>query len=328
MSTAHAVRYHEHGKPLEVLRFEEIEVAAPGAGEVQIRMLAAPINPSDFGMIGGSYGRLPQLPATAGREGVGEIVAVGENVDKGWISRRVRFPENGTWQTLANSKADDVWFIPEDVPIDLAAMSFVNPPTAWRILRDAYLQRGDWVIQNAGNSAVGIFVTQMAKHLGINTISIVRRPEVIEPLKQLGAQHVFVDTDDYLKEIDKLTEGKRPQLALNMVGGESAIRLIKSLANGGRLITFGGATGEPIRFPTRYFIFNDVILKGFWMDRWYRTNSRERINIMMSKIYALMRDETIKAPVDGRYPLSQFKEAIAKAGQPRCGKILLVPDAQ
>jgi NADPH:quinone reductase-like Zn-dependent oxidoreductase len=60
----------------------------------------------------------------------------------------VRFPEEGAWQSLANCRSDDVWFIPEDVPIDLAAMSHVNPPTAWRLLRDAYLQRGDWVIQN------------------------------------------------------------------------------------------------------------------------------------------------------------------------------------
>jgi mitochondrial enoyl-[acyl-carrier protein] reductase / trans-2-enoyl-CoA reductase len=326
MSTAHAVRYHTHGKPLEVLRFEDIEVPDPGAGQVQIRMLVASINPSDFGMIGGTYGRLPDLPATAGREGVGEIVAVGEGVDHGWLGRRVRFPEDGTWRSLANASANDVWFIPEDIPLDLAAMSFVNPPTAWRLLRDAYLQRGDWVIQNAGNSAVGIFVIQIARHLGLNTISIVRRPEVIEPLKALGAEHVFLDTDDYLKKIEEVTDGKRPQLALNMVGGESAIRLIKALANGGRMVTFGGATGEAVRFPTRYFIFNDVILRGFWMDRWYRTNSRERINIMMSKIFALMRDGTVKAPVEGRYPLSQFKEAIEKSAQPRCGKILLVPD--
>jgi trans-2-enoyl-CoA reductase len=327
MSIAHAVRYHEHGKPQDVLRLEEIEVGAPSAGEVQIKLLAATINPSDFGMIGGTYGRLPELPATAGREGVGEVVAVGEGVDSSLLGQRVRFPESGAWTDLANAKAEELWPIPGDIPLELAAMAFVNPPTAWRLLRDSYLQRGDWVIQNAGNSAVGIFVVQMARHLGLNTISIVRRPEVIEPLKALGAQHVFLDDNDYLKKIEEVTGGKKPQLALNMVGGESAIRLIKSLANGGRLVTFGGASADTVRFPTRYFIFNDVVCKGFWMDRWYRTNSRERINIMLSKIYALMRDGTIKAIVEGRYPLSQFQAAVEKAGQPRCGKILLVPDA-
>jgi len=326
MSIAHAVRYHQYGKPLDVLRFEEIEVPEPGPDQVQVRLLASSINPSDFGMIGGSYGRLAELPATAGREGVGEIVSVGPGVDATWIKRRVRFPESNAWQSLANCKSDDVWFIPDDVPVDLAAMSHINPPTAWRLLRDAYLQRGDWVIQNAGNSAVGMFVVQMAKHLGLNTISIVRRESVIEPLKALGAYHVFLDNDDYVKKIDEITEGKRPQLALNMVGGESAIRLVKSLATSGRMVTFGGASFEPIRFPTRFFIFNDIVMKGFWMDRWYRTNSRERVNIMMSKIYSMMRDGTIKAPVEARFPLSQFKEAIEHAMQPRCGKVLFVPD--
>jgi mitochondrial enoyl-[acyl-carrier protein] reductase / trans-2-enoyl-CoA reductase len=328
MTTAQAIRYHEHGKPQDVLRFENIEVNDPGAGEVQIRMLAAAINPSDFGMIGGSYGRLADLPATAGREGVGVVATVGEGVDKALVGRRVRFPDDGAWQTFANAQAADLWFIPDDIPVELAAMSFVNPPTAWRLLRDAYLQRGDWVIQNAGNSAVGIFVMQMAKCLGLNTISIVRRPEAVEALKAFGAPNVFLDTDEYLKKIDEITEGKRPQLALNMVGGESAIRLIKSLANGGRMVTFGGAATEAVRFPTRFFIFNDVVLKGFWMDRWYRTNSRERINIMLSKIYALMRDGTIKAPVEAKFPLSQFKDAIERAAQPRCGKVLFVPDPE
>ena len=328
MIKAQAIRYHEHGKPQDVLHLEEIEVPSPGAGQVQVRLVAATINPSDFGMIGGTYGRLPDLPATAGREGVGEVVETGAGVDKALVGKRVRFPENGAWATYANASADDLWFLPEDIPADLAAMAFVNPPTAWRLLRDSYLQRGDWVIQNAGNSAVGVFVIQMARHLGLNTISIVRREEVIEPLKALGAQHVFLDDNEYLKKIDEVTGGKRPQLALNMVGGESAIRLIKSLANGGRLVTFGGASNDPVRFPTRFFIFNDITCKGFWMDRWYRTNSRERINIMLSKIYALMRDGSIKAVVEGRYPLSQFAAAIEKAGQPRCGKILLVPDAK
>jgi NADPH:quinone reductase-like Zn-dependent oxidoreductase len=171
-----------------------------------------------------------------------------------------------------------------------------------------------------------MFVVQMAKHLSLKTISIVRREGAIEALKAMSADHVFLDNDDYTKQIEEVTGGKRPQLALNMVGGESAIRLMKSLANGGRMVTFGGASFEPIRFPTRFFIFNDIVLKGFWMDRWYRTNSRERVNIMMSKIYAMMRDGIVKAPVEARYPLSKFDEAIERSGQPRCGKILLVPD--
>lgn len=325
MSISQAVRYHEHGKPADVLRLEAFELGAPAPGEVQVRLLAACVNPSDFGMIGGSYGRLLSLPATAGREGVGQVVAVGEGVDPSLQGRRVRMPDNGAWQSLVNMSATGLWQIPDDVPVDLAAMAHVNPPTAWRLLRDAHLPRGEWVIQNAANSAVGVFVIQMARHLGLQTINIVRREEVIAPLKAMGAEHVLLDTDDYPKQIASITGKRKAALALNMVGGESAIRLIKCLADGGRLVTFGGATGELVRFPTRFLIFNDIVLKGFWMDRWYRSNSRERVDIMLSKIYALMRDGTISAPVEARYPLAQIHEAVAHAAQPRLGKVLLVP---
>src|SRR5690606_13248719 len=124
MSTALAIRYHQHGKPHEVLRLEEVEVPPPGVGEVQVRMLAATVNPSDFGMIAGTYGRLRPLPATGGREGAGEIVAVGEGVDANLIGRRVRFPdEQGSWQQLANTTAADLWFLPENLPLEIAAMA-------------------------------------------------------------------------------------------------------------------------------------------------------------------------------------------------------------
>jgi len=75
-----ALRHHSFGKPLEVLQLEQIAQPEPQAGEVRVRLEAAAINPSDYGMIGGSYGRLRELPAVAGREGVGVVEALGEGV--------------------------------------------------------------------------------------------------------------------------------------------------------------------------------------------------------------------------------------------------------
>lgn len=327
MSNGQAIRYHEHGKPLDVLRLEDIEVSPPGPGEVQVRLLAATINPSDLGMVSGSYGRLVPLPAVAGREGAGKIVAVGEDVDQALVGKRVRFPEDaGAWQESVNMPAADLWFLPDDIPVELAAMAYVNPPTAWRMLRDAHLQRGDWVIQNAANSAVGVFVIQMAKSLGLKTINLVRRKELIEPLQQLGGDVVLLDNDEYVKQIAEITDRCRPRLGLNSVGGGSAIRIVKALADGGKLVTFGGAAFEPVRFPTRFLIFNDLALTGFWMDRWYRTNTRERIDIMLTKIFDLMRQGIIKPLVEEVYPLSRFQDALKHATEPRLGKVLLRPD--
>ncbi|HKK17672.1 MAG TPA: alcohol dehydrogenase catalytic domain-containing protein, partial [Opitutales bacterium] len=84
-----AVRHHEFGDPAEVLEVESLPVPEPGPGEVRVKLLAATINPSDYGMIGGSYGRLRELPAVAGREGLGEIDALGEGVDSVELGARV-----------------------------------------------------------------------------------------------------------------------------------------------------------------------------------------------------------------------------------------------
>lgn len=294
--------------------------------QAKVRLLAAVIHPSDMGMIMGSYGRLKELPAVAGREGVGEVVEVGEEVSSVQVGDRVRFPEEqGAWQTACVVSADSLWKIPDNIPVELAAMAFINPPTAWRLLRDGNLQEGEWVVQNAANSAVGQFVIQMARSMSLKTLNVVRNPDYIEPLKKLGADEVVLEGSGYEKKIDELTEGKGVRLALNSVGGESANRLVKALGFGGQHVTFGGMTGEPIRFPTRALIFEQVQLRGFWLDLWYRQNSRDRIEIMFNRMFAMMQNGELSAPVDQSFKLEAFQEALEANRNSRLGKVLLVP---
>lgn len=323
VNTAHALTYAAHGKPREQLRLEERPLPSPGPGEVKLRMLAAPIHPSDFGQILGNYGKLRDLPAVAGREGVGEVIEVGPMVAELSQGDRVRLPEDrGTWQSGLVVAAAGLMKIPNEVPLDMAAMAFVNPPTAWRVLRDQHLDKGAWVVQNAANSAVGLFVIQMARHLGLKTLNVVRRPELVEPLQKLGGDVVVLEDSGYEDKVEEYTGGARPGLALNSVGGESALRLIKVLGNGGTHITFGAMSFEPIRFPTRQLIFNDIRLTGFWMDRWYRQQTPERTQVMFDNLFHLMREGTITAPVAARFRLDQFAEALAAAQSPRLGKVL------
>lgn len=324
MPISHALRHHSFGEPASVLQLETIEHPEPASRQVLVKMLLAVINPSDFGQLNGSYGKLRTLPAVAGREGVGEIVAIGPNVSEFKVGDRVRFPEQaGAWQTFAVANVDELIGVPADVPLEMAAMAWINPPTAWRLLRDSHLGLGDWVIQNAANSAVGLFVIQLAKHLGLHTVNVVRREELLSPLKKLGGDVVVLDNDDYPKKIKELTGGSIIRLGLNSIGGESGIRLIKSLGEGGRMVTFGGMAFEPVRWPTRYLIFNDISCTGFWMDRWLRLHSKQRAQIMFDKLFKLMSEGHVFAPVEATYPLSKFKEAIAHAQQPKLGKVLL-----
>ena len=186
--TSLALRYHKFGKPHDVLVAEELPLPQVVSGQALVRMLAASINPSDFGMIMGNYGRLRELPALAGNEGVGEVEEVGPGVENVRVGQWVRMPvEEGSWRQACVAEASTLYCVPEGLPAETAATAFVNPPTAWRLLHDfVSLQPGDWVIQNAGNSALGLCVIQLARHLGLKTLNVVRRSE----LEALLREHV------------------------------------------------------------------------------------------------------------------------------------------
>jgi trans-2-enoyl-CoA reductase len=326
MQTAHAITFSKFGKPLEVLELEERPIREPESGEVQLKVLAAPIHPSDFGVILGKYGKLPELPAVAGREGVAEVVRLGEGVDAFQVGDRVSIPSgSGSWQTSLTVPAEGLFSIPKDIPVEIAAMATVNPTTAWRLLRDANLGSGDWVVQNAANSAVGLHVIEMAQHLGLKTLNVVRREELIQPLLDLGGDVVVLEESGYEKKVAELTGGQPVKLALNSVGGESAIRLVRALSQDGVHVTFGAMQFDAVRFPTRELIFNGLVMKGFWMDKWHREQSTARIQIMYDKVFDLMRKGIVKASVESVYPISDYKTAIEAAGKPRLGEILFKP---
>jgi NADPH:quinone reductase-like Zn-dependent oxidoreductase len=326
MTQQKAICHHEFGRPLEVLRLEDVKQAEPQVGEVRVRLLAATINPSDYGMIAGSYGRLRELPAVAGREGVGVVEAIGRGVTRVGVGARVRFPEAGAWQETACMPAANLLLVPADVPIEQAAFSFINPPTAYCLLQKMVdLAPGSWVVQNAGNSTVGLAVIQMAKTMGFKTISQVRREELIAPLKALGADHVVIEGSGWAKQLKELTGGEPIQLALNSIGGESASDQIKALGEGGTQVTFGGMVGDLVRFPTRFLIFNDVRLVGFWWDQWCQKAGSQGLNQVMSAVYAMMRDGTLKLPVEATYSFAEYEAAIKHDQQPRLGKVLLKP---
>lgn len=321
-----ALRHSTFGKPEEVLSLVQLPLLAPGSGEVLVRMLYSSINPSDLGMIGGSYGRLRDLPAVAGREGVGEVVAIGEDCEDVAIGDLVRLPEDkGVWREYVTAVSDALVRVPADIDPEAAAGAFINPPTAVRLLQDfELLSEGDWVIQNAANSAVGLAVIGLARSKGIRTVNIVRRDELIEPLLAHGADVVINEASDpdYHKRIREITDHGIVPLGLNSVGGDSVIRLIRSVSEGGSVVTFGGMVGDQVRFPTRYLVFNDIHLHGFWMDRWIRTASVYEYRALMDAVWDLFRKGVFIPMVAETFALGEFAEALLRNAAPRLGKVL------
>ena len=329
MNTALALRYAKWGPPEEVLRLETVPLPAIGPDQALVKMLAAPIHPSDIGMIGGRYGRLNRLPATGGREGLGEVLAVGKAVTNVCVGERVLLKEApGTWQTAFVMSTQRLQRVPATLPFTTAAMSSINPPTAWLLLHDTGvpLQPGDWVLQNAANSAVGLCVIGLARKLGLRTFNVVRRAELVAPLKSMGADVVVTEQEDYMTQAKALLKGAPVRLALNSVGGRSAINQIQILAQGGTQVTFGAMDFERVRFPTRFLIFNDIRLTGFWLERWQQDHPQTEIQKLFESVFAALQEGTFAMPVEKTYPLKDYQEALAHHAQPRLGKVLFVGD--
>jgi mitochondrial enoyl-[acyl-carrier protein] reductase / trans-2-enoyl-CoA reductase len=326
MPKTFTARYAANGNPVEVIELAEEAIAAPANGEVFVKLLFAPVNPSDLNMLEGTYGVKPPLPAVAGNEGVGRIEAVGTAVSGFKVGDLVKTSgTRGTWRQAITCQASDCIKLPDSLSPENASMIYVNPPTAWRMLVDFIdLQPGEWIIQNAANSAVGRCVIQIAKAFGWKTINLVRREELVEELKALGGDVVVMETPETFKQIKAWTNGKFPRLALNAVGGDSAGTLSKSLGEGGKLVTYGGMSKQPIKLATGPLIFKDLSYHGFWMTRWYANHSAQERDEMYQKIAKLFANGQLKIAVEKIYPLSEVKTAISAAlKEKRGGKILL-----
>jgi NADPH:quinone reductase-like Zn-dependent oxidoreductase len=281
-------------------------------------------------MIAGTYGRKRDLPAIGGREGVGEIVAVGKGVDETLVGRFAQMDaEAGTWVGRQNRRAEETYLIPSGVDPRQAALSFINPTTAWRLLHDfGALKPGDWVVQNAGNSAVGQAVIALSRELEYKTLSEVRDPAWVDRLKGIGADEVVLAESDWHKDLPEAVQQGRVGLAINSVGGMSVVRLLRALSEGGCCVTIGGMVGDPIRYPTRDLIFRDLELRGFWLDRWSRERDRAEVWKLFDAVLNLVGSGKLNTAIAEVVPLSDGPRAVAEAAAyGRSGKTLLGPVA-
>ncbi|KAI6685729.1 hypothetical protein NL676_031642 [Syzygium grande] len=315
-----AVVYEQQGPPDAVTRVVEVPPVLVKENDVCVRMLAAPINPSDINSIEGVYPVRPQVPAVGGREGVGKVHLVGSAVKDlspgDWV---IPSPLSfGTWQTYI-VKDRRVWQkIDKDSPIEYASTISINPPTALRMLEDfTFLEPGDSIVQNGATSMVGRCVIQIAKSRGIRSINIIRdragSDEAKQTLKKLGADEVFTESQLEVKNVKSLLgDLKEPALGLNCVGGNAASLVMKFLRQGGTMVTYGGMSKKPITVSTSSFIFKDLSLRGFWLHKWLSSNDITECRRMIDHLLELVRNGKLKYETE-LVPLSDFHIALDKS---------------
>jgi mitochondrial enoyl-[acyl-carrier protein] reductase / trans-2-enoyl-CoA reductase len=318
-----AIQLQAFGNPADVVKLIDVpDVGAPGPDEVVIAVEASPINWTDFLIIAGRYGYLPPLPAILGVEGVGRVAAVGRNVKHLKEGDRTLIPLlHPAWAERITTSASWLRPLPK-ADVQQLSMLGINPATAYLLLTDFVpLKHGDWVIQNGASSAVGRAVIAIAKTLGLRTVNVVRREELVDEIKSLGGDVVLVEGPELPKQVAAAT-GKAPiSLGIDMVADTATFNLTNSIAPNGTVVVYSSSSQKPLVGSAIQLIFNNLSIRGFWLVNWFKTAPPDKLAAMYDHLASMIASGEISAPIAGSYPLEKYSDALSVAAK-RGGKVI------
>jgi mitochondrial enoyl-[acyl-carrier protein] reductase / trans-2-enoyl-CoA reductase len=314
--------------PQDMIAAVEFQAPRLEEGQALVEVVAAPINPSDLLTLTGEYGHLPPLPAIGGREGVGRVAELGADTRVPEVGRLVLLPVGcGSWSTHVVAEARQLVPLPNDADPQQLAMMTINPPTAALLLSE-FVELGpdEWVIQNAANSAVGLYLAQLAGYRGHRTVNVVRRGDAVAAVLKAGGDVVLVDGEGLANRVAEATGAAEIRLGIDAVGGAATGRLADCLCQSATLVNYGRMSGEPCAVHPDAFVFRDLTMRGFWLASWFRHTPEEQRRAVVGEIAGLISAGKLSAPIHATYDVGEIREAVAAAASGgRSGKILIVP---
>jgi NADPH2:quinone reductase len=306
-------------------------VPRPGAGQVLVRIAAAPVNPSDLAFLSGNYGIRKRLPVVPGLEGSGEVVAAGGGAyPRRLVGRRVACAApsdgDGTWAEYMLADASQCIPLRRDTDIEQASMMIVNPFTAWALLGLAKELRAPAVVQTAAASALGRMIQRLAKTRGVAVVNVVRRAEQVALLEGDGAEHVLDSSlPDFDRRLAELCKSLRATVAFDAVAGELTGRLLSAMPAGGTAFVYGALSMQGSVVDPRSLIFERKSVRGFWLVDWMRRASTLKKFLAAQGVQKLLKDE-LRTEVRARLPLEQAPEGIRRyASEMTGGKVIFIP---
>ena len=321
-----AIRVHEYGGP-EVMRYEEVEVGAPGPGRIRVRQTAVGVNFIDIYFRSGLY-KAPQLPFTPGNEGAGEVVAVGEGVSGLAVGDRVAYGSaSGTYAEEVVVEARMAVKVPEGIDDATAAAMMLKGLTAQYLLRRTYpVKAGDTILFHAAAGGVGLIATQWAKHLGATVIGTVGSPDKAELARQNGCDHVILYRDeDFAARVKEITDGKGCAVVYDGVGQATYPASLDCLRPFGMFVSFGNASGvisdfnlallgqKGSLYATRPTLFTHVA-------------DRATLEAMAEDLFGVVASGAVTIPVHSRAPLADAVQVHRDlAGRQTTGATVLLP---
>ena len=321
-STMQAAVVHEYGGQVTV---EERQVSVPSAGEVLVRIAAAPVHPADYIYTRGEYGFRKPLPSVVGIEASGVVVAVGQGIDESMIGQRVACfagAEDGAWAEYMCTGAANCIPLPAHIDDEQGALMIVNPVSAYALME--MVNGVPAVVNTAAASLLGRMMLRLAMRRGIEMINVVRRDEQVLDLQSLGAKHVLNCTaPDFESRLHELCHRLNARIAFDAVSGTLSGQVLRAMPDGSYMVVYGFLSFEPCAISPHDLIFRGKSVDGFWAVTWLAHASMEKLGAVVTDVLTGIGGD-YRSEIRARYPLSEARRALEDHRNHMSGGVVLM----
>ena len=323
----YAIRYHETGDP-DVLRWEQVDVPAPGVGEVLVRNTAIGVGLKETGERKGIY-PCPPLPAIPGITAAAEVLDTGPEVTDLNPGDRVAYAglPPGSYCEQRVMPAERLVRLPDDIDDTTAAAIFHKGMTARFLVRKTYaINAGETVLVHAAAGGVGLLLCQWAKHLGATVIGTVSTDAKAKVAAANGCDYPIVySRDDFVEAVRHVTGGVGVPVVYDSVGKDTFSKSLDCLQPLGLMVLYGIASGHPP--PLELMKFD--IWKSYFYTRpsfYVHTKTREDLLESAGDLFEVVLSGAVKATISEQYPLKDAAEAHRAIESRRTtGSVILIP---
>jgi len=322
-----AVRVHKAGGP-EVLTFEEVEVPAPGPGQIRIKQKACGVNYIDTYFRQGMYPSPVGLPFVVGNEGAGDVVAVGPGVTDIKVGDRVAYVTGlGGYAAERVLPADRAVKLPDGISYEQAAGMMLKGMTVQYLINRTFkVGKGTTVLMHAAAGGVGLILCQWANHLGATVIGTVGSKEKADLAKKNGCHHTILYRDeDFVAKVKEFTGGSLCDVVYDGIGKQTFPASLDCIRPLGTFVSFGSSSG-----PIEAFNINILQQKGSLFATRPTLNNyaakREDLLKTANDLFDKVGSGAVKIPINQKYPLKDAQRAHRELeGRATTGSSILIP---
>jgi NADPH:quinone reductase len=322
-----AVRVHKIGGP-EVLTLDDIEVPAPGQGQIKIKQHACGVNFIDTYFRIGLYPAAGGVPFVSGNEGAGQVTEVGPGVTDLKVGDRVAYVVPlGGYSAERLLPAERAVKLPDNISYEQAAAMMLKGMTAQYLLNRTFkVKKGDIILVHAAAGGVGLILCQWANHLGATVIGTVGSKDKAELAKKNGAHHTILYRDeDFAEKVKEITSGKLCDVVYDGIGNDTFPKSLDCIRPLGMFVSFGSASG-----PVKAFDINLLQAKGSLFATRPTLNhyaaKREDLVATANDLFAVVGSGAVKIPASHKYALKDAAQAhMDLEGRKTTGSVILIP---